>query len=199
MTYDNKFVPKSPEQYRKEYMETPFWLAKFGPGSQFTVVEDLPRNKPMRYYMKPSQRGGPAYASNLIKITDGLVTKDLDLSITSAQLLFIALPGPEVVQNLKGCTFANDNGKWIFVGQTTPDMALNNPASSATEAPTTIGNMVKMLHQAIEGNVNSGIKNTPEKVIEIADKIKPGDALGLIAAAKEAGWICEVGGVIRGT
>ena len=199
MTFDNKFVPKSPEQYRKEYMETPFWIAKFGPGSQFTIVEDLPRNKPLRYYMKPSQRGGPAYASNLVKITDGIVTKDLELSMTNAQLLFIALPGPEVVQNLKGCTFANENGKWVFVGQTTPDMALNNPASNATEAPTTIGNMVKMLHQAIEGNVNAGIKNTPAEVIKLADKIKPGDALGLINAAKEQGWICEVGGVIRGT
>lgn len=199
MTYDNKFVPKSPEQYRKEYMETPFWFFKFGPGSQFTVVEDLPRNKPMRYYMKPSNKGGPAFASNLIRITDGIVTKDLDISITNAQLLFISLPGPEVVQNLKGCTFANDNGKWIFVGQTTPDMTINNPAPTTTEAPTTIGNMVKMLHAAIEANVNSGIKNTPDKVIEIADKIKPGDAMGLIAAAKEAGWICEVGGVIRGT
>ena len=199
MTFDNKFVPKSPEQYRKEYMETPFWIAKFGPGSQFTIVEDLPRNKPLRYYMKPSQRGGPAYASNLVKITDGIVTKDLELSMTNAQLLFIALPGPEVVQNLKGCTFANENGKWVFVGQTTPDMTLNNPASNATEAPTTIGNMVKMLHQAIEANVNAGIKNTPDAVIKIADKIKPGDALGLIAAAKEAGWICEVGGIIRGT
>ena len=197
---NNAFVPFSPAQSKKEYFDNPFWLSKFQPGSQFTIVEDHPRNKPMRYMIKKMKWGDAG--KSLIRINDGFVSKDLELGKMDAQLLFAGLP--DDVQNLKGCTFANDNGRWIFVAQTMPGQEENFPksnqiAASMTEAPTTIASQIQALHAAINTNINTGIKNTPEKVLEIANKIKAGDGEHLIQAAKDAGWLVEVGGVIRGT
>jgi len=170
---ENKaFIPQSPAQLKKEYLETPFWFARFGPGSQITIVEDHPKNKPLRFIMKPSNKGGPAFATNLIKISDGFVQKDLELSKTSAQLLFYGLP--DEVQNLKGCTFANDNGRWIFVAQTTPGHDENFPksnqvAASMTEAPTEIGRQVQALVQGMEMTANLGIELNSKTMITIAE------------------------------
>jgi len=193
MGYENKaFVPQSPAQLKKEYMETPFWFSMFGPGSQITIVEDLPRNKPMRFYMKPdTKRGGPAYASNLIKITDGFSEKDLDLSKTSAQRLFLNLP--DNIQNLKGCTFANDNGRWIFVAQT--DTSLNSGFPQPTRAPeheqSTLDLRIRALKEAMSLTASLGTKIDSKIMIVLAERFEPGNALGLIGSAKNSGQIME--------
>lgn len=206
MAYENKaFTPQSPAQLKREYMETPFWFSKFQPGSQLTIVEDLPRNKPMRFEMRPSNKGGPAYAVNLIKITDGFVSKDVELSKTNAQLLFSGLP--DSIENLRGCTFANDAGRWVFVaqsdmGQSFQQNAQKSPKDASGQTNTNqVDGLYLKLAQSVTLCTTIGQKTTKDVVVQIARNIvQPGqDVEAFIHAAKMAGWLVERDGVYSGT
>lgn len=195
MEYNNKqaFVPQSFDQLKKEYIETPFWLARFGPGSQITIVEDQPRNKPFRYVMKPSQRGGPSYAVFLIKISDGYVTKDLELSKTNAALLFMGVP--DHVQNFKGVTLANDNGRWIFISEESAPIA-NTPSSTGVPA-NVMGALdqkdkyVESLCGALKTSASIGHDINTADLIKICGTITTGNALELINYAKDKGFVYQ--------
>lgn len=202
MTYEQKpFVPQSFKQIKKEYMETPFWLGKFLPGSQLTIVEDLPKDKPIRYTMRPSNKGGPAFPVNLIRITDGFVEKDLELSKTNTQLLLVNLP--EHITNLKGVVLANDMGRWVFVSQNDGSFNENFPSKSAEIAKSmepaaqqsikTINDYAEMLAEAVKMNTSLGMTVTYPVLQKMADKIYPNRALDLIAAAKAKGCIVDQG------
>lgn len=205
MTYENKpFVPQTFKQIKKEYMETPFWLGKFMPGSQLTIVEDLPTTKTFRYVMKPSNKGGPAYPVNLIRISDGYVEKDLELSKTNTQMLLVNLP--DNIINLKGVTLANDMGRWVFVSQTREGDNSNFPKSAqiaASMEPAPVPQMdqkdlfVEQLVHLMRTNdsKNTGVNETT--MISYCRNITPGDAIGLITYAKLKGAIYEQGGAYK--
>lgn len=198
MAYDNKpFVAKSVDQMQKEYMERPFMLRSFYVGSQFTIVEDHIKSAPLRYKIETSQKTGKPYGTYLIKINDGYITKDLSLFPDEVISLFRTLP--KTILNLNGVTVANENGKWVFVAQTTPDMNENMPKSNqiaasmepAQIAPTDIGNQIKALYAAMQTNQATAITNSFKVVLDIAEKMRPGDALHLVTEAKKQGWITE--------
>lgn len=193
---------------KKEYAERPFTINSLI-GSQFTIEEklgasEIPRMKTIAKKNDEKQ----TYDVVVLLVSDGMFKKDLHIYYSDWVNLCAALP--ESIVSLQGITLRPSRDpnnpkrtKFEYVGIARQDMEGNayNNGNHATEqqAPTTIGNMVKMLHAAVMTNVDTGIKNTPETVIKIAESIKPGDALGLIHAAKEQGWLVEVGGVIRGT
>lgn len=201
------FEIKSAKATKKEYAEKPFTIGSLI-GGQFTIEEKLGTGELPRVKETATKDGKRTYPLVAITISDGMFKKDLHLYESDWILLCAALP--EGLVSLQGVTLKANRDKnnplkvtFEYIGVARQDMdgnSYNNGNhTSEKEAPTTIGTMIKQLHAAIEANVNSGIKNTPDKVAEIAGKIKPGDAVGLINAAKEAGWICEVGGVVRGT
>lgn len=202
-----QFEIKSAKATKKEYAEKPFTIGALI-GGQFTIEEkigmgDLPRVKQVT-----TRDGKKTYPVAAITVSDGIFIKDLHLFESDWVILCGALP--EGLVSLQGVTMKptrDQNNplkvRFEYIGVARQDMdgsAYNNGNHApSAEAPTTIGTMIKQLHAAIEANVNAGIKNTPEKVKEIAGKLKPGDADGLINAAKENGYICEVGGVVRAT
>lgn len=195
MAYNNDkpFVAKSVDQMQKEYMETTFKLRNFTIGSQFTIAEDHLRKVPLRYKMETSKKTGKPYGVYLIKINDGYITKDLSLFDDEVITLFRTLPA--TVTNLKGVTVANENGKWVFIcqsdGQIDNAPKSNQIAASMEPAPTEIGTLVKMLHNAIKSSKAAGKINDIKNVIEMAELLKPGDALALIQAARKEGFIIE--------
>lgn len=198
---------KAANTTKKEYAERPFTINGLI-GSQFTIEEKLGMGDLPRTATVPTKDQKRTFQVVVITVNDGLFKKDLQIYESDWVNLCTALPGGLV--SLQGVTLkpirdANNPLKvrFEYIGTARQDMdgAAYNNGNHATDqdTPTTIGNMVKALHAEIEKNVNNGVKNTPDLVIKAAEKIKPGDALGLIQAAKEAGWIVEVGGVIRGT
>lgn len=203
MTYDKntQHTPLSWNTAKKEYIEKAFWLGQFKPGSSFTIVEDMPRGKAMRFYMKPNPKGGKAFETNLIRINDGFVEKDLEVGDIQAGVLFSTVP--DTLTNLKGSTFVNDSGRWRYVAQSTDEMNANFPPKSSEISKSmepepqqqvkTINDYAEMLAQAVKQNTSLGITTTYPILQKMADQIYPNRALDLIMAAKTKGCISEHG------
>jgi len=193
----NKFVPQSFKQVQKEYLETPFWISSFGPGTQITVVEDLPTTKPFRYRLVPSNKGGPAYPENLIKISDGFTQKDLSISKTNTQKLLINIP--DSINNLKGVTLANDSGRWVFVCQTDESSSANFP--NLISQPQRLHDQKSQFIQKMLGSMKAlesvGVPCDIAKLTKMCEAISPGNALALISDAKGQGFIIEDKGIYR--
>lgn len=206
----------SATQTKKDYAERPFSLRHLV-NTQFTIEEKLDISaKPRTTRKEGISKLQKAYSFDIakIKISDGLFSKDLELNESEWTSMCTALP--QGLINLLGVTLkvgrdASGLGfKFEYIGIARQDMNGNQynsgnigKASGAIAASmeptptqpqdvtTEIGNQIKQLHKALELNQEMKISNTAKEVIAIADKIRPGDALGIIKGAKEQGWITE--------
>ena len=203
---------------KKEFAEAPFTVNGLI-GSQFTIEEKLGMSECPRIKKVPTKDGKKTYDVVALKVSNGMFEKDLHIFDSEWKQLCAVLPDSLI--SLQGVALKPTRDpnnplktRFEYVGVYTQDLNgdkynsgnpkdTSKPAQGApgqtNEAPTTIASQIQALHAAIETNINTGIKNTPEKVLEIANKIKVGDGEHLMQAAKDAGWIIEVGGVIRGT
>lgn len=228
MVYNNDkpLEVKSAKQTRKEYAETPFdFYTLKQSGSEIEIVESLdfendkPRVVKVKNFKKQGDTSPDQYHDAIaIKVSDGVFTKDLNMR--KDEWIKLCAAFPSTLANLKGVTFRllrghgfdtkveylrvaiqDMEGKPYNTGNTNSNKiaASMEKAQPTQPSPTTIASMIQALHAAIDTNINTGIKNTPEVVLKAAELIKPGDGAHLIQAAKDAGWIVEVGGVIRGT
>lgn len=192
---------------KKEFAEAPFTINGLI-GTQFTIEEKLGMTECPRIKTVPTKDQKKTYDVVALLVSNGMFKKDLHIFDSDWKMMCAALPDSLV--SLQGVTLKPTRDpnnplriKFEYIGVARQDMEgngyNNGNHASEPEAPTTIANMIMALHAAIQTNVNTGIKNTPELVKKAAELIKPGDADHLIQAAKDAGWIIEVGGVIRGT
>ena len=202
------------------YAEKPFSVYDLKmSGDEVTIEEALnfsmscPRIIKVKNFIQEAGKETQYHDAVGITVSNGMFKKDLALSEDEWTKLCAYLPSTLIT--LQGVRFKVTSGankrdsKFIYLGIARQDIdgnQYNNASNFAqdkpgqtNEAPTTTASQIQALHAAIETNVNTGIKNTPEKVLEIANKIRPGDGEHLIQAAKDAGWLVEVGGVIRGT
>jgi len=82
-------------------------LRNFIINDQFTIVEDLPRTKPIRQAIRAGQKG--QYNVFLIRISSNAFEADLELF--EGELNNLAIACPKDTQNFKGITLAYDGRK----------------------------------------------------------------------------------------
>lgn len=195
---------------KKEYAEKPFDLFGFrGSNRQFTVVEDLKVNQNPRMGRKTgTSKDGKQYSFEvaLLKVSDGIFEKDMQLSETDWQKINVVRP--DNLLSLKGVTYAYQGQELVFVGIVTPDMNENfqKPQQSPKDAPgqtnsSQVDGLYLKLAQGITFCSTIGQKTTKDVVIQIARNIvQPGqDVEAFIYAAKMAGWLVERDGIYSGT
>lgn len=190
---------------RKEFSEKPFTLYDLW-GKTFTIIEDLPTNKPVRERTEHSKKNGNAYQAYLIRIEEGMFQKDLSLYESELEKLFMALPTSLV--NFRGATVEVTKDRELkYQGMVTQDMQ-GNPLASRAESPKdapgttitdTLDSRIARLREAVKFTASIGTPVSAAVIIKIAESIEPGNALGLISSAKNAGEITENAGIFTGT
>lgn len=202
----------SAKQAKKEFAERAFSL-NYLVGNQFTIEEKLGISEVPRTKTLQTKDGRKTYEVVAIKISDGVFEKDLHIFETEWNILCNSIPDGLI--NMQGLTLkvarnsttlrmgfeyvgmAKQNMEGEIYKNGNPDNIAPNPVQ---EAPTEIGNQIRMLHQGVGLNSKMKIDTDIKKLTEMAEAIRPGDALNLITAAKREGWICEVvPGKYRGT
>ncbi len=204
----------SAKQSKKEYAEQPFSLNGLI-GSQFTIeeklgVSELPRvgrKEGISKFQKPYN-----FEIVKLKISDGTFEKDLHMTEQEFKEMCIAIPDSLI--NLQGLTLKVSRKpgtfgyKFEYIGVARQNMEGNsyqngNPNTikpPEQAAPTEVGNQIRMLHQGVELNQKMAMETDIKRLMAMAEAIRPGDAMGLIDAAKREGWIIEAKpGIYRGT
>lgn len=175
-------------------------LRQFMPNQQFTIVEDMPKNKIIRKTTKISPKTGGSYTMYKIRITSGGFEADLDLM--SHELSAIAVACPKSLDNFKGATLAFDGQRWVYICSDAASNCNGNGQQPQSQAPPQQPNEeigYRQLAEAVILSQKLGFKTDGACVIKIADSLKLGDALALIAKAKNYGWLIEeADGTYRG-
>ena len=108
----------------------------------------------------------------------------------------LAILCPKNTENFKGSTFAFDGQKWQYVCGDMPAVG-NSPITQPYQPIDQKDAFIQKLVSSIKAINAIGTEVTSGDMIKIADKITPGDALGLIQAAKMAGYIIESNGIFK--
>jgi len=86
-------------------------------GDQFTIVEDMPRNKQIRFEMgKGKAKDGREFDSKTYIIRVVLRGYEADMEVYEKELPKLAVLCPKGLENFKGCTFVFDGYNWAFLG-----------------------------------------------------------------------------------
>jgi len=192
---------------KKEYAEQPFTINALI-GSQFTIEENLGISVCPRIKKVPTKDGKSVYDVVALKVSNGIFEKDLHLFESDWKKLCYALP--EGLISLQGVTMKSvrdqNNPLWTnfeYIGvyprgfdENVPKPSQDAPGQT-NEAPTEIGRQIHALVSAMETTAKVGVEITAKVMTTLAESIKPGDALGLINAAKKEGWIFEQNGIFR--
>lgn len=202
---------KSAKTTKKEYAEMPFSINSLM-GTQFTIEEKLGMTECPRVKTVPTRDGKKTYDVVAIKVSNGSFSKDLHMFDSDWKELCTALP--DSIITLEGVALRPNRDqnnplktKFEYVGLRTPgNMNDNFPKSAQLAAsmeptpvmPNVLSDLGRQLAQAVQLNLKMGINTDIKTLTKIADAIKPGDALGLIAAARGEGWIYEKDGTYRG-
>lgn len=168
-------------------------------GDQFTIIEDLPETKRIRSVIRQAQKSGKDYPVFLIRISMNGFEADLELMETELSQLAIAVP--REIKNYKGVTLANNGSRWEYVCQTTESMndGFKPPITQPVSPEAQKDAFLRKMCEDMTTLNKIGTSITPEVMLKIADAITPGDAMGLIAAAKTKGLIFEQAGVFKVT
>lgn len=173
-----------------------FKLYQMKANDQFTVIEDIPRSKVIRSTPRLSSKGN-TYPVLLIKVSkDGF---EADIEMMESEFQAIVITCPKDTPNLKGHTFAFDGYRWSDVSADNspygfqPNVPLNAPMTSQ------IDQQLKSLCDGIKAADLIGAQVNTPILMKIAEKVIPGDALGIITYAKTKGAIYEKDGVYKVT
>jgi len=192
-------------------------LAKgFSPGDQFTIVEDMPRSKPLRFEIGEGQfkeKDGTTRKFESKSYLIRVISRgyEADMLVYPKLLSKLAVLCPKGLENFKGATFVYDGYNWAYIGIETPSQPISNisqamrdprqpdlnpPAPQQDQAETFIKTMVKDMEYLKKVN-SPEYQITTKVLMNIAESITPGKALDLITAAKTRGYIIESAGVYR--
>lgn len=190
----------SPLETQKAYAEKPFdfWYFKRAQNKQFTIEEDIKIGGRIRSKKEMTRYGEKEYG--YIKVSDGIFVKDLKVSESEWMSLCVKLP--KTLISLKGVTMAF-NGEYIeFVSAEMPPV--NGNGNGASQQPTAAPQQpskdmtLRQFAEALLMDEKLGRTRDIKSVMAIAETLNPGDALGLIKAAKDGGYIIEDKGAYRG-
>jgi len=186
-------------------------MENFNPGYQFTIVEDMPRNKPARFETKrmtgESKKNGKKYDFDAMTYLIRVVSRgyEADIELKPKDFMTLATLCPKGLDNFKGATFVFDGYNWSFLGIETPQTPINSISQAMTPrdsrqpdlnpAPDQRDLFTQKLTNSIQTLSDYGNKMDSAAVMSICEKITPGKAMDLFAYAKGKGAISEVDGV----
>jgi len=220
MNYPQSGIQKPSPTFGGLQQNFAYNLRNFRMNDSFTIVEDLPMNKPLRQKtkmsLKPNARTGKPEPYNVFAIRIVSSNFEADLELFEGELNTLAIACPKDLKNLRGVSLAFDGMKWQYTFQDTNEPLVSSSAKrpegmqsmqSDPRQPNLYANPASQVDQkelfyqklvsSIQALNTIGTDVTSGDMIKIADKITPGDALGLIAAAKMAGYIIESNGIFK--
>lgn len=214
MYNQNNNQPKPAQSFGSAQESFKFNLAKgFNSGEQFTIIEDLPKTKPLRTEIgEGKSKDGRIFESKtyLIRVVSRGV--EADIRIYPKLLPGIAALCPKGLENFKGATFIFDGLNWSFLGieNTTNTQAPISNISHAMRDPRQpdLNPLPPQQDQrdVFVGKLIEGIKAINmigtdvfgSDVLKMASKIAPGKEVEIVGYAKTKGLIHESdGGVYK--
>ncbi len=212
---DNK-QPQKPQSFGNVQETYKYRLNNFKSGDQFTIVEDMPKNKPIRLETKRlvGEKNGKKYdfdaKTYLIRISNRGYEADIELK--PHDIPMFAILCPKGLDNFKGATFVFDGYNWSFMGIETPQSnqtpinnissAMRDPRQPDLSAPTQPEDQrdvyAKTLVSRIQVLNDMGTDAFMSDVLKLASKICPGKEVDIVGYTKSKGLISEKeGGVVK--
>jgi len=208
MYNQNNNTPRPAQSFGSVQETFRYNLARgFNSGDQFTIVEDMPKNKPIRFETGEAQdKTGRKFESkkHLIRVVSR--GYEADMVVYPKLLPGLAVLCPKGLENFKGATFVFDGINWAYMGiesTTQPPITsvssamrdprqpdLNPTPPQADQKDVAVN---KLAEKISEYNM-LGIEITTKMVMTISEKLLPNDAVGLMGYAKSKGMISETEG-----
>jgi len=196
-------TPQRPASFGSVQETFRYRLRNFVSGDQFSIVEDMPRSKPIRCEKEMKKgRDGKDFESKTYIIRVTSKGYEADLEIYEKELPRIAVLCPKDLQNFKGCTFVFDGYNWSFMGIETPQTPISDISQAMRDprqpdlnpAPDQRDLFVTKLTTGMQTLEGLGNKVDAALVMKICDNIMPGKGIDLFQYAKTKGAISEVDG-----
>lgn len=188
-------------------------MTNFSSGDQFSIVEDMPRSKPVRFETErvKGEKNGRKYdfdaLTYLIRVTSRGYEADIELK--PKDFMTLATLCPKGLENFKGATFVFDGYKWAYMGIEAPQapissisqaMAPRDPRQpDLNPAPDQRDVFLTKLTTGITTLRALGNKTDTSVVLKICENINPGNAVGIFGFAKTKGVIEEIDGEWQAT
>jgi len=198
-------IPQRPASFGSVQETFRYRLRNFVSGDQFSIVEDMPRSKPIRCEKEMKKgRDGKDFESKTYIIRVTSKGYEADLEIYEKELPKIAVLCPKDLQNFKGSTFVFDGYNWSFLGIETPQTPISNigqamrtdPRQPDLNPPHDQRDLfLSVLLKGIGALDSRGQKVDAALVMGMCENMMPSHALDLFQYAKTKGAISEVDGV----
>jgi len=200
MTYQTNSAPKPPQTFGNIQNNYVFRMSQFIGNDQITIVEDLPKNRPVRQSTKKSAKGND-YTVYLIKIDYNGFQSDLEMF--GHELNTLAVACPKGTENFKGISLVHNGRSFVYLSTSAPlDASVpmrtdaRQPDLSAPKPAEDFGlNNIRQMLNDVKTMTRVGVTVKIDQMTKIADTIAPGKALEMIKRAKEEGFMYEKDGV----
>ena len=202
--YNKTNTPRPAQSFGAVQETFRYNLAKgFNPGDQFTIVEDMPKSKPIRSEIGETIKTKDGRSFEPMSYLIRVVSRgyEADMLVYPKLLSGLAILCPKGLANFKGCTFLLDGCNWVYMGiegTTSQKAALDarQPDLSAPKPAEDFGlNSIRQMLNDINTVTKLGVSVKIDQVTKICDIIAPGKALDMIKRAKEEGFMYEKDGV----
>lgn len=201
------------ENYKYEFSGK---YPSFKSGDEFTITEDLPRSKTIRFEIgegikKNADGTERKFESKTYLIRVICRGYEADMKIWGKDLPKLATLCPKGLDNFKGCTFSFDGYNWSYIGNNATPSAPTTPISSISQAMS--ARIPEPTEQVISTNdqINTFAAQLADKIkfaqefkkiygsdIQTwADKITPNNGKALVEYAKRQGLIVEEEGIFK--
>jgi len=199
-------TPQRPASFGSVQETFRYRLRNFVSGDQFTIVEDMPRNKQIRFEMvKGKAKDGREFDSKTYIIRVVVRGYEADMEVYEKELPKLAVLCPKGLENFKGCTFVFDGYNWSYLGIETPQAPISNISQAMTPrdprqpdlnpAPDQRDLFDAKLTAGMQTLEGLGNRVDAALIMKICDNIMPGKGMDLFSYAKGKGAISEVNGV----
>ena len=195
--YQQNNTPKPAQSFGSVQETFRYRLRAFNQGEQFSIVEDMPRSKPIRFEKETKKgRDGRDFESKTYLIRVVSRGYEADLEIYEKDLPGLAVLCPKGLENFKGATFVFDGNNWAYMGQETPQQPISSvsQAMAPTQPQDQRDEFLARVIKNIDLYTSLGSKADAAIVMKMCELITPGKALDLFQYAKTKGAIIETNG-----
>lgn len=174
-------------------------LKNFTSGEQFSIVEDMPRSKPIRCEKEMKKgKDGRDFESKTFIIRVVSRGYEADLEIYEKDLPKLAVLCPKDTTNFRGATFAYDGYNWAYMGVENTQAPQRDPRQPDLNGPSQQPDQRDLFISKLTTGITTlealGNKIDASLVMKICDNITPGKGMDLFAYAKGKGAISETNG-----
>lgn len=206
MIPQNNNTPRPAQSFGSVQETFRYRLKNFTSGEQFSIVEDMPRSKPIRCEKEMKKgKDGHDFESKTYLIRVVSRGYEADIEIYEKDLPRIAVLCPKDTQNFKGATFVFDGYNWAYMGIETPQAPISNISQAMTPRDHRQPDLnppqdqrdlfLGLLTNSIDAFNGRGEIVDAKKVMDICENFMPGKAIDLFQYAKGKGAIIETNGV----